>query len=255
VIEALALSFTLTLVRVGGFVALLPVLGVRRTPRLVKMGLAVALTVLWFGSPGTVLTPEFVKGAAAAPWLAYGLALGREALLGGLLGYAFGLFLVPAHVAGEYVAQEMGLTIGGQMDPAGDQPAGPVTQLFELLAVLTFFALDGHHLLLSAAHASFARFPVGSLSLSLPFGDLVGATAAVQEWGLLLAAPVGACLFLTSVVLALMARAAPQMNVFSMGFALRVFVGLGALLLLLPGIGAAMAGVCGRLGDLVQGLL
>src|SRR5262249_30190056 len=89
VIEALGLSFALTLARVGSFVALLPLLGVRRMPRLVKLGLTVALTVLWFGSPGTVLTQEFVNGSAKAPWVAYALAMGREAVLGGVLGYAF----------------------------------------------------------------------------------------------------------------------------------------------------------------------
>jgi len=70
-----------------------------------------------------------------------------------------------------------------------------------------------------------------------------------------LAAPVGVCLFLTSAVMALMARAVPQMNVWSLGFALRVTVGLGATMILLPQMGAVLVNIIGRFGDFVLRLV
>jgi flagellar biosynthetic protein FliR len=245
-----AVSFVLILTRVGAFVALLPQFGGVRVPRMVKVGLAVALAVLWFGSFGPPL--EALQDEGPGPsWPALILAVGREMVLGGVLGYACGLLLVPARVAGEFVAQEMGLTLGAIADPTSGASGAVLTQLFEAAAVALFFTLDIHHVFLAALHATFERWPVGGGLGALPVGRLVDGAAAAQEWGVLLAMPLLACLLLTTVVLGLLTRAAPQMNLFSVGFALRVGVGLCAAYLLLPELGAALVGILGRLGEVV----
>jgi flagellar biosynthesis protein FlhA len=88
VIEGLALSFTLVLTRMGGFVSFVPVLGGRDVPRTVKIGLALALSILCFGAEGTLPPDDLLPTADKGPWLAYGLALGREALIGAVVGAA-----------------------------------------------------------------------------------------------------------------------------------------------------------------------
>jgi flagellar biosynthetic protein FliR len=251
----LVLSFALMFARVAAFVALLPFLGGSQTPRMVKVGLAIALAVLGFGAEGTLPPREFLVHAAAAPWLSVGLALGREVLVGAVVGYVFSLFLMPARIAGEYIAEEMGLSIGGQLDPTANHSSSLISQALETLATLLFLGLDCHHLCIAALYGTFRRWPVGEMTLNLPLAEMIRATAAVEEWGLLVGAPVGVCLFLTSVVLALLSRLAPQLNIFNMGFALRVGVGLISLLVLLPGLASGLVSLFGHFAQLLQRLV
>jgi flagellar biosynthetic protein FliR len=256
VTEAVVLCFGLVLARVGAFVSVAPLLGGATVPKTVKAGLALALALLWL----TVLPEHGLTGLPAlsggpAAWLACGLALGREALLGVLFGYAFGLLLVPAHVAAEYLSQEMGLSFAAQVGSPGDGQAAPLTNLFELLALVVFFGVDGHHVFLGVLDGTFTQYPLGGALPPVPLEGVVGGAAATEEWGLLLAAPVGACLFLVTVVVALLTRAAPQMNLYVIGFPLRLGAGLAAALLLLPGWFGALVGALGRVGDLVMNLV
>jgi flagellar biosynthetic protein FliR len=241
-------SFSLVLARVASFVTVLPLFGTNSVPRLVRMGLALALTWVWFDFSAVTAGAKSI-GATDVPWLLFGVALGREAVLGALLGYLLGLFLVPARIAGEFIAQEMGLALGNTLDPTADQSTPPLAQVFENIGILVFFALDGHHVFFVALHATFASWPIGAMTASLPIERVVQSTTAAEEWGLLLAAPLGVCLFLTTVVLALMARAAPQLNMFSVGFSLKIGVGLVGALLFMPSMIRALVAVFGRCSE------
>jgi flagellar biosynthetic protein FliR len=243
-------SFSLVLARVGTLVSVMPLFGTTYAPRMVRVGLAMALCVFWFDSSLTVHS-KILQSATEVSWLAYGLAMGREAILGAVLGYALGLFLVPAQIAGEFITQEMGLSLGSIIDPSSVAPTGVVTEIFQYLGILVFFAVDGHHTFLAILHASFQRWPIGGGGGELPIGNLVNGAAATEEWGLLLAAPLGICLFLTAVVLALMARVSPQLNIFSVGFALRVGAGLVGALFLMPDLLKAMVQIFGHCSELL----
>lgn len=249
----LVLCFVLVLARVAAFVAAMPVFGGGTVPRMVKVGLSLLLAGCWFESlfgalPIAALATQHVDSS----WLAMGLAVGREVMLGMLLGFAFGLFLMPARVAGELLAQETGFGVGALLDPSTGMSGGALAQLFELLSILLIFILDGHHLFLAVAHGSFARFPVGATLPEVPVQHLVSGLATAQEWGMLLAMPVGVCLFLTTVLLLMLNRAAPQLNLYSVGFPMRLIVGLGGILLLMPNV---ISGLTSSFGELSQFLL
>src|SRR5439155_6711407 len=134
-------SVSLVLVRMGAFVHALPILSGNSVPRIVRAGLAMALTMLWFDF-SSVPNGQWFTASSEIEWLPYGAAVGREVLLGAGLGYAFGLFLVPARVAGEFVVQQMGLTLGSIADPTAGNPTGPLTQVFEMLGILVFLGMD-----------------------------------------------------------------------------------------------------------------
>ena len=127
--------------------------------------------------------------------------------MGAGLGYALGLFLVPFRIAGEFLGQEMGLSMAAQFDPTSNQPSGTLTQIFETVGSVLFISLDGHHVFLAALHNTFVRCPIGGLPTTLAMPNIVAGALATQELGVLLAGPVAVCLFLTTVVLALMVRA------------------------------------------------
>lgn len=245
-IESLVAAFALTLARVGTFIHVLPMLGGPNVPRTVKIGLSVALAVLFFDFETALVADE-----PSPTWIRFGLSLGREMLLGGVFGFALGLLLVPARVAGELIAQETGLTFANVVTATGDGSSNPFSVLLELIASMVFFTLDLHHIFLITLQETFRHFPIGQNYL-LPTWDLIGATGAAQEGGIILAAPLALCLFLTTVVLGLMTRAAPQLNMYSIGFPLRVLICLGGTLLLLPSIVAGLVGLFGHFIELLQ---
>lgn len=233
-IDALVLSFTLILARTGAFVAALPLLGGNTTPRTVKVGLAVALAVMYFLLLGGSAIPPALAGKESVSWLVFGVVVGKEILLGAFLGYLMSLVLLPVQIAGDYLGQEMGLALAAQADPSSSNPSLVVSQIFQMLAGLLFFGMNGHHLFFAALHGTFLCFPLGGWSGVSAAAPMTAGLSAAHEWGLMLAAPVGALLFLSTIVLALITRAAPQMNLFSVGFGLRIGIGLFALFVLMP---------------------
>jgi len=251
----LALALGLLLARIGAFVAVMPLFGSGLVPRLVKVGLVLALTVAWVD---VTFDAESVEGLARqivhVGWLGYTLAVGREMAVGALFGYAFGLFLLPARVAGEFLSQEMRLNFGGQLNPAGGTSGGPLAQLFEITGILIFFGLDGHHLFLAVLHGTFARFALGGTLPGAPVAHMVAGLDVAQEWGLLIAVPAALYLFAATLLLALLSRAAPQLNLYSVGFPAQITVGLVAILLLLPTIVAGITDALGRCKELLPSL-
>lgn len=245
-IEPFVAAFVLTLARVGTFIQVLPLLGGSNVPRTVKVGFTLALTVLFFTSGSS---PWTVTGLTS--WFAFVLVLAREMLLGAILGFAMSLFLLPARVAAEFITQESGLSFAAVVTASGDGSSNTLTVIFDLLASLLFFTLDLHHVFLLLLQETFQHMPVGE-AFHLPSWDLIAAVGAAEEGGLLLAAPVALCLFLTTIVLVLMTRAAPQLNLYTVGFPLRVLVSLGAMLVMLPQLLTGMIGMFSYFLDLLQ---
>ena len=149
-IEAAFLSFGLITARVSAFVATVPYFGGVSTPRLIKAALVLALAVFWFLTLGAEPAAALRSHDGEIVWLKYVLALGREILLGGMLGYIFSLFTVPFRTAGEFIGQEMGLTLASISDPTQGTQTSVLGQVFETIGVLLFFGLNIHHVFLAA---------------------------------------------------------------------------------------------------------
>ena len=251
--ESSAVYFALTLARVGTFVAIMPLFATR-APRVVKLGLALGLTAFYF----SVVVPagNLPRAEGSLPWPVYASAILREAAIGATMGFAFALFLMPVKVAGAFVSQQIGLSLSPQSSGVTADPSGSSLALFfETTAALVFLAVDGHHVVLSALHASFASFPLGGELHPEPLGPAINGLSRAHEMGVLLAAPLAACLFSLTVVLALLARAAPQLNIYSIGFALQVATALIGALLLLPDFVRLMALIVAHTGDMVPAFL
>jgi flagellar biosynthesis protein FliR len=232
-----------------------PIIGGKQTPHMVKIGLSIALTSVWFAKWGIVPSISIMSLVADDHWLGLALAVGREASIGAFLGFVAGIFLLPPKIAGAYIAQEMGLTIGAITDPASGSSGSVLTHLLEAIGVLVFFALDIHHVLLGALDATFHVWELGG---SLPdFGrtQIVKGVSDAQEHGIVLAAPIGICLFLTVVVLALLNKASPQLNLFSIGLVIRLCAGILAMLVFLPDIVIAMQHQFQNMGSFIHRVL
>jgi flagellar biosynthetic protein FliR len=250
-----ALFFALVLARVAAFVAVMPLFSGRSTPRLVRAGLALSLAVFWFGHVAPPPDLQKMCAEGSIPWLTFGVALGREALLGGFVGLLFNLFLAPVRIAGEFVTQQIGLAQASLLGAAADSAAGPLTIIFETLAGLIFLELNGHHIILSILHASFARHPLGGAFMPVPVPAVVESVVTAEALGVLLAGPLALAMFLVTIVLALMARVAPQLNIYSVGFTLQAIVAITGAMFLLPDLLRLMVATLSRVSEMVRMLI
>jgi flagellar biosynthetic protein FliR len=165
----------------------------------------------------------------------------RECLIGIFLGTLLSLSLLAVRVAGELVGQEMGFLIARQIDPTTGVSSSLIMNIYENLFLLVLLALDGHHWILRSLERSFAFAPLGRLELGRGMAETVlGMFAEMFKAGLVFAAPVMIFLLLVSIVIGVLARSVPSLNVMEVGFTLRLLVALGAMFLFAPLLGPAM---------------
>jgi len=216
-------TFLFVFFRMSGMLAVAPLIGHRSVPIPHRAGLAALLALL--------LTPLY-GGASAArggDGLALVLAVLGELFVGLVIGFVASLVVAAVQSAGELVGFQMGLGIAAAYDPAMGHQMNVLTRLYELLALLLFLALNGHHVLLQAVAASFQRIQPGAVLVqSGVAAGVVALGGKLFRSGLELAAPVVGILFAVNVALALLARVAPAMNVFALSMPLMVGVGIFA---------------------------
>lgn len=217
-------AFGLVLTRMAAFMAVSPVPG-PLVPARFRVGLAVLLAALMSSSVPPSRIP--VGAALLAPMFG-------EVVVGVLIGFVFKLALVAADVLGTSLAQALGLTFASSYDPQQATSVDPLTHLVTLLATLVSFATGAHRVVLGALMASVHVLPPGEVpvagAFTMPLVDWLGRSVA---HGFSLAIPVVAVGLLVQLAVALVSRAAPQLQVFSVGItitlasgALVFFVGL-----------------------------
>lgn len=224
-------AFVLLFARVTTILLVAPIYGNRVVPVRVRVlaGLALAVALLPIVPPA----PLF-RGAGA---VALGLALASEVLFGLLIGLLVSVAFFGVLFAGQLVGLQMGFGISNIIDPNSDAQVAVTAEFQSLLFLLVFLTLDGHHLVVAALAKSLGQVPLGGFTL-----DGRAVEAAMRESGevfsvaLRVGGPVIAFLFVTSLALAAIAKTAPQLNVFNLGFPVQIAGGLVVLLLALPGL-------------------
>lgn len=222
-------AFVLLFVRVTTLLAVAPVFGDRVVPLKVRLlaGLALALALL------PLVPPLPAAREATAAGLA--LLVGREVLLGLVLGLVASVALFGVLAAGQLIGLQMGFGIANVIDPSSESQVAVTAEFQHLLFLLVFLALDGHHVVLRALGATLERIPLGSFSLDGRALEAVArGSAEVFAVALRVGAPVVGFLFVTTLALGIVARTIPQLNVLVVGFPLQIAGGLVVLLLALP---------------------
>jgi flagellar biosynthetic protein FliR len=134
-------------------------------------------------------------------------------------------------VAGELIALQMGLSFATLYDPQSSGQTGVISDLFILLATLMFMSLNGHLAVLNILAGSFTLLPVGAALPVAGWHGLVLTASAIFGTGLLMSLPIMAALMITSIALGILTRAAPQLNVFAIGFPVTMIVGYSMMIL------------------------
>jgi flagellar biosynthetic protein FliR len=218
--------------RTASALALLPGIGAMLVPLRVRIGLGGAIGVFVLAAVPIAVPPDLFSAAGL-------VAVAGEVLIGAMAGVMLQVAFAGAAIAGEVVAQSMGLGFATILDPGG-MTSPVIATLLGLVAWLTFFALDGHLRLFELLIRSYRTVPPGSDPLALA-GRVAGFGSLAFASGLMLALPVAAVLLLVNLLLAVAARSAPQLNLFAIGFPVLMTAGIAALVVAMPAMTATMA--------------
>lgn len=164
-----------------------------------------------------------------------------EIFVGSVIGITARVTLAAAEIAGTIAGNAMGLGFAGSIDPLFGQEALPTTVLMNSLGILTFFALRGHHSLFEALYASLSLVPAGEPLSAIQANELTRLGATMVAQGLRIAAPVVATLFIVQLGTALVARAAPRVQVFALSFGVTISVGALVLVTSAPQVASAIS--------------
>jgi flagellar biosynthetic protein FliR len=227
-------AFLLVLCRISAFCVVAPVISSRNVPAFLKVGLAFFISVLVFLSVGF--------DASVTTDGTYILAILREILAGLLIGYVAVLFFAVMQTAGTLMDLKIGFGIANIVDPVTGVSVSLLGNLKYMLTMLVFLSMNGHHYLLAAIMHSYQWLPLDNELFSRiaqgPLAEfLVRTFADTFRMALQIAAPIAVSMALTDIGMGLLARSAPQFNIFVVGIPVKIFIGLAMLVVLLPGMG------------------
>lgn len=217
--EAWLAAFFWPFFRILGLIATAPFFGARGIPASTKIGFAFVITVL----VAPLLAPMPAIPPASAPGL---LVVAQQLMIGAAMGIAMRVVFTALELAGHIMGLQMGLGFATFFDPQNSAQIPVMGQFMGLMGILLFLAINGHLMVVTALVDSFEAFPIGLQPVaSEGWRTLALWGGEIFRGGVLLALPVLAVLMMTNVALAVLTRAAPQLNIFAVGFPLTLAIG------------------------------
>jgi flagellar biosynthetic protein FliR len=228
-----AFVFAMVLTRITTFFLVAPIFGSESTPATVKIAVTVMLSIFF-----SVINPQAASGISGAE---QGAAIQAILLLGGEAAYGFALGAIAniifsaVKLGGSIMEDQMGLSMAEIIDPMSEGRGTPLASLLDILFIMAFLAANGHHLLIKVIQKSYEFFPAGKIpTVASLAGNILEATSVMLVAGLRLAAPVLAALLVLLVVLAILSRVVPEMEIFFISFPLRILLGFIIVVALVP---------------------
>jgi flagellar biosynthesis protein FliR len=214
--------------RILSLIAASPIFGNARIPQNVKLALGMLLAI--------VIAPSVPAMPALDPAGWAGLSvLAREIVIGAGMGFAMRLVFAAVEMAGEISSLTMGLGFASFFDPMSQGRSSAVSQFLVWVVTLAVLAVNAHLVLLEALAESFFTLPVAAIPFHNDgFWELVLWGSKIFTAGLQLSLPVVAALLITNVALGVLTRAAPQLNLFGIGFPITLGVGFLTLTMIMP---------------------
>lgn len=226
--------------RVSGFLLTAPVIATRSVPVRVRLVLALALTL--------AIAPQVQVPDSVDPLSASGALLAAsQVVTGATMGLLARLVFVALEVAGQILAQLMGLSFASMVDPASGNQVPVVSQFYMVMTTLLYLSIDGHLALLRVLAESFQALPV---SMQFPASKGMENFTAWGGWlfaqSLMVVLPAVTAMLMVNISFGVMSRVAPQMNIFAVGFPIMILGGIAVMvvsLAMLPGQVTPLFGV------------
>ena len=217
-------KFLICTARIAALVGSMPVFSGAQTPMRFKAALAIAISMVVFP-----LVAPLLPGQAFEPF-SLGILLSKEVLLGVMVGFIARLIFTAVEFGGTIVGYQMGFAAANVFDPQTQSQSSLMAQFQNVFAIMIFLAVNGHHLLLRTMVESFRMLPPGTEDFSRgAISHLMELTSQMFVLGIKFSAPILAVLLLSGLVMGIMARVFPQLNVFMLSYP--VNIGLAFLLM------------------------
>ena len=223
--------FLLVFVRVAAFFVTMPIFSYRTIPAMHRIGISAILAWIMYY---TVQSPGYEIN------MLYFLLILKECLVGLTIGLLAYMLLSAVQMAGGLIDFQMGFSMASVIDPQTGVHTPLTGQYLYTFALLFLLSINGHHLLLDGIYYSYQFIPLSSPFIA--FGSEGLLTFIVESFSMAfmiafqMAIPIVGSLFLVDVALGIVARTVPQMNIFVVGFPVKIIVGLILLIVMMSGI-------------------
>lgn len=230
--------YLLVLVRIASFIAVAPFFGLNSVPARVKVGFSATMAIL--------ITQTLPGELVYDGMLEYGIIAAKEAITGLLLGIMANACTYIIGFAGHMIDMEIGLSMAQEYNPMTRTQESITGNLYYYSIMLLLLISDLYHYIIKAVADSFALIPVNTQIFNWEYlaGSMLTFITDMLIIGFRIMLPVFACMMTLNCILGIMAKVAPQMNMFAVGIQIKVFVGYAVLVvtvMLLPRA-AAMIG-------------
>jgi len=233
-LSAWIVGLMLPLARVLGMMSSAPLFSNSALPIRIRaaFGIVVTVTVLPILPPGPPIDPG--SGIGIAVFV-------QQIFIGVAIGFVMRLVFAAVDLAGELIGLQMGLSFATFFDPDSNGQTGVLAEFIGLLATLLFLALGGHLLMIEVLVRSFEWMPIRpDPANALGWKEVAATGALLYAAGLLLALPLITALLITNIAMGVLTRAAPQINLFAVGFPITMTAGFVVLILSLEAFGPVM---------------
>jgi flagellar biosynthetic protein FliR len=150
------------------------------------------------------------------------------------MGFTMRLIFTAVEMAGEMAGLQMGLGFASFYDPINAVHSAIIAQWLGVIATLAFLAINGHLYMLSALAESFQTLPIGSMMSAKDLYGVASWGGSIFAYALQISLPILAALLITNIALGILTRAAPQLNLFAVGFPITLTIGFFVLILSMP---------------------
>ena len=215
--------------RLLGFVRLAPIFNRKEIPGMVKLSICLLLTC--------IITP-FVKPASVLMMDSFVLSIFLNIVVGALIGYMAQLILLAVDAGADMINMQMGLSSAMVLDPTTSSQVSILSKIMSLLGILVFIHLGGIYWLIMALMRSFEIFPIFAVSIPLDklvnMDYLISMSSNVLYMGLQIASPILLATLGQDIILGVISKTAPQVNVFQLSFLFKPVLGAAIMIWILP---------------------
>ena len=226
-LDAWLATLIFPLARILAMISTSPVIGNKQVPKRIKVGLSVMLAIIIAPTIGEM--PPVSIGSPQGL-----LIILQQVIIGVAMGFTMRLIFTAVEMAGELIGLQMGLGFASFYDPLNASYTPIVARWMGMIAALAFLAMNGHLYMLSALAESFKTLPVGSMMTSQGFHEVATWGGSIFAYALQISLPILAALLTTNIALGILTRAAPQLNLFAIGFPVTLAIGFFVLALSMP---------------------
>lgn len=218
--------FFLIIARVSGFIFTAPFFSNNNIPRRIKVAITVFLSIIIAEIIG-------VESVEYQTTVEYTILIIKEIILGLILGYFTNICTYILSFAGQFIDTEIGFAMARELDPATQMQVTVTSNLLSYIVMLMMMVTYVHHYIIKAFVDVFKLVPIGMVHISSDMYKVM--LKFIVDYfiiALRIALPIFACILTINIVLGILARVAPQMNMFVIGMQIKVFIGLFILFLI-----------------------